>query len=533
MRLRLSAKLLGLLLLGVAFVGAVGATGLVAASSLSAIIDAYADGNVPQLEALSRLSIAIGRATGAATAVENGTLEAEVHRAALALVAEQAAEASDAARALEATRRASGVGGTEIATALAAWSRDLAKLETATLVRREAAAAGKFAEEAGAQHEVTASFEQLRRDAQRLLELLGTSAAATRAGADALQAHASASEVSARRWIVSAFAVAALALVVAGVLLIRGIRRALASAVDAAERIARGDLREAVAVTSRDELGDLQHAMRRMAEKLASVIAKVRGGAGSLAAAASQVSTTSQALSQGTGEQASSVEETSALLEEMNASISTNATASKQTEAMASEGARNAQESGKAVAETVEAMKAIADRISIVEEIAYQTNLLALNAAIEAARAGEHGKGFAVVAAEVRKLAERAQHAAKEIGTLATSSTEVAERSGRLLTELVPGIQRTAELVQEVAGASREQAQGVSSVQRAMSEVDAVTQRNASAAEELASTAEEMATQAGALEQMVGFFRAGADVAPPVALLPVRNGAGRRHVDAA
>ena len=217
----------------------------------------------------------------------------------------------------------------------------------------------------------------------------------------------------------------------------------------------------------------------------------------------------------------------------MSGSISKTAENSRRMEETAVKGATDAEEGGRAVQETVGAMRAIAQRIAIIEEIAYQTNLLALNAAIEAARAGEHGRGFAVVAAEVRKLAERAQHAAKEIGTLATSSTDVAERSGRLLTELVPGIQRTALLVQEVAGASREQAQGVSSVQRAMSEVDSVTQRNASAAEELASTAEEMAAQAQALEQMVGFFRAGADVSPPVPLLPVRYGAGKRHADAA
>jgi methyl-accepting chemotaxis protein len=151
-------------------------------------------------------------------------------------------------------------------------------------------------------------------------------------------------------------------------------------------------------------------------------------------------------------------------------------------------------------------MKSIAEKISIIEEIAYQTNLLALNAAIEAARAGEHGRGFAVVATEVRKLAERAQKAAKEIGELAGSSVKVAERSGVLIAELVPAIRKTADLVQEVAAASQEQSAGVGQVSKAMSQVDAVTQRNASAAEELSSTAEEMSSQAEALLQIIGFF---------------------------
>jgi len=170
-------------------------------------------------------------------------------------------------------------------------------------------------------------------------------------------------------------------------------------------------------------------------------------------------------------------------------------------------GARDAEESGRAVTETMEAMKAIAEKITIIQEIAYQTNLLALNAAIEAARAGEHGKGFAVVATEVRKLAERSQIAAKEVGSLASSSVRVAERSGMLLGELVPAIQKTAELVQEVAAASNEQSTGVMQMNKAMTQVDQVTQRNASAAEELASTAEEMASQAEALQQLMAFFR--------------------------
>jgi methyl-accepting chemotaxis protein len=289
-------------------------------------------------------------------------------------------------------------------------------------------------------------------------------------------------------------------------LVTRSVTRPVSVAVAAAERIARGDLTHVIEASSTDEVGRLLAAMKAMKENLAQTIGEVRVGADALVGASAQVSATAQTLSQGTGEQAASVEETTSSLEEMSASITQNAESSRQTEQLAKEGARDAEESGRAVGETVDAMKAIAQRIGIIEEIAYQTNLLALNAAIEAARAGEHGKGFAVVATEVRKLAERAQKAAKEIGALAGSSVKVAERSGKLITELVPVIRKTADLVQEVAATSLEQSAGVAQVSKAMGTVDQVTQRNASAAEELSSTAEEMSAQAEGLQRLVAFF---------------------------
>jgi methyl-accepting chemotaxis protein len=268
-----------------------------------------------------------------------------------------------------------------------------------------------------------------------------------------------------------------------------------------------GDLTKRLDAAAGGEIGEAARLFNNFMGNLAQVIGQVREAAGGLASASAQVSSSAQTLSQGTSEQAASVEETTTSLEQMNASITQNAENSRQMEQMALRGAKDVEQSGRAVTESVEAMKTIAEKITIIEEIAYQTNLLALNAAIEAARAGEHGKGFAVVATEVSKLAERSQRAAQEINALAGSSVRVAERSGELLRELVPAIQRTAELVQEVATASREQSAGVEQVNRAMTHVDQVTQRNASAAEQLSSTAEEMASQAENLKQLMSFFQ--------------------------
>jgi len=287
----------------------------------------------------------------------------------------------------------------------------------------------------------------------------------------------------------------------------RIITRSLLEAVRVANELSQGNLTVGVEVYNEDETGQMLQALKDMSGRLSQTLSEVKNLASALVAAAAQIASSAASLSEGTSEQAASIEETTSSLEQMSASIAQNAENSRQMEQMAVKGARDSEESGTAVRKSVSAMKQIAGKISIIEEIAYQTNLLALNAAIEAARAGEHGRGFAVVATEVRRLAERSQTAAQEISGLATSSVGVAERSGMLLQELVPAIKKTAEMVQEVSSSSREQASGVTQINKAMTSVDKVTQRNASSAEELSSTAEELAAQSEALQQLMGFFR--------------------------
>ena len=257
--------------------------------------------------------------------------------------------------------------------------------------------------------------------------------------------------------------------------------------------------------------GQVKDNANSTAENLTRVLGEVRASADALTGAANQVSATAQSLSQAASEQAASVEETSSQIDVMSASISQNSDNAKVTDGMATKTSKEAIDGGGAVSQTVTAMKQIAAKIGIVDDIAYQTNLLALNAAIEAARAGEHGKGFAVVAAEVRKLAERSQEAAKEIGELASNSVTTAERAGKLLDAIVPSIQKTSELVQEIAAASSEQSESVIQIGGAMGQLSKATQQNASASEQLAATSEELSGQAQQLQQSVAFFNTGDD----------------------
>jgi len=310
-----------------------------------------------------------------------------------------------------------------------------------------------------------------------------------------------------RQGILIVLAISTIVLVISSILLNRRITAPLRKAVNFCEAISAGDLTARIEIKSDDEIGQLLTSMRSMREKLKGFVANVKSSSDALASASEQVSGTALSLSQGASVQASSVEQTSASIEEMGASINQNSENARVTDGIASESSKAAKEGGESVIATTRAMQNIAEKISIIEDIAYQTNMLALNAAIEAARAGEHGKGFAVVAAEVRKLAERSQVAASEIGELTGESVKVAERAGQLLEKMLPDIARTADLVQEISAASGEQADGVGQISSAMQQLDHVTQQNAAASEELAATSQEMRSQAHSLLDVISFFQ--------------------------
>ncbi len=315
---------------------------------------------------------------------------------------------------------------------------------------------------------------------------------------------------AATRASVTTFSAAAVVLgIVFGMVITRAMSRNLVRSVEFAKQITSGDLTRSLDIKQGDEVGQLAHALNDMTLTMKRVISDVHHASDTVAAGSQQLSANSEQMSQRTTEQAASAEEASSSIEEMNATIRQNADNAHQTEQIAIKSSHDAQESGKAVRETVGAMKEIAARTSIIEEIARQTNLLALNAAIEAARAGEHGKGFAVVAAEVRKLAERSQVAAGEINRLSGSSVEIAERAGEMLDKLVPDIQRTAELVQEISAASREQTTGSDQINNAIQQLNSAIQQNAGSAEEMASTSEELSSQAQELQASVDFFNIG------------------------
>ncbi|WP_232514962.1 methyl-accepting chemotaxis protein [Chromobacterium violaceum] len=275
---------------------------------------------------------------------------------------------------------------------------------------------------------------------------------------------------------------------------------------EVAHRVASGDLTVKLEPRGGDDRSVLA-AMQHMVNRLTGVIEQLRLEAEQLNATSSEVSASAQSLSQSASQQAASLEETSASVEQIAATVSQNSESAHLTDTMASQAALLANCGGEAVSRTVAAIRDISSRIDVIDDIAYQTNLLALNAAIEAAQAGSHGRGFTVVAAQVRKLAERSQDAAREICSLAGGSVDMAEQAGTALGEMLPAIRKTAELVQEIALASQEQSEGLQQINTAVCHLSLATQLSASTSEQLSAASDQLNAQADQLRRMIAYFR--------------------------
>lgn len=287
----------------------------------------------------------------------------------------------------------------------------------------------------------------------------------------------------------------------------RAVLKPLITSTRFAEKMAHGDFSRELDINRMDEIGVLASALNQMVRKLRDVLTEVQSTSKNVASRSEGLSSSAQTMAQGATEQAAAIEEVASSMIQISSNINKNAKNSNETEALSSRAVSEAREGGNAVTQTVDAMRSIAEKISIIEGIARQTNLLALNAAIEAARAGEAGKGFAVVASEVRKLAEHSSTAASEISNLSSSSMAVAEKAGEMLHALIPDIEKTASLVQQIASASNEQKAGAAQINEAMSQFNEVVQQNVSASEEMAATSEDLSDQAEELIGTMDFFR--------------------------
>jgi methyl-accepting chemotaxis protein len=323
------------------------------------------------------------------------------------------------------------------------------------------------------------------------------------------EAQASSSINSYSLFLLVIFATSITLSLIMAVLISRGILQSLQALNHIIDALSNGDLRVKTDLNQKDEIGVLANSLMNMRNQLGNVVTQVRTNSDAFSSASQEISATARSISQSAIEQASGVEETTASIEELSASVKQNSDNAKVTSSIATTAAEEASHGGQAVKKTLEAMKGIADKIGLIEDIAYKTNLLSLNAAIEAARAGEHGKGFTVVAAEVRKLAENSRVTAQEINSLAKNSVKIAEDAGILLEKMVPNIQKTADLVEEISASSEEQAQGISQISQAVNQLDRAAQQNASGSEQLAATAEQLNGQAMQLQQVMAFFKVG------------------------
>jgi methyl-accepting chemotaxis protein len=354
-------------------------------------------------------------------------------------------------------------------------------------------------------------------------------------------------QASARRLLLGLGIMALACGAVFGLLLTRSITRPLARAVGLAQQVASGDLTADIEADSRDEVGELLAALKRMNESLLQTVNQVRAGTETIVSASQQIATGNLDLSARTEQQASALEETASSMEELTGSVRQNADNARQANTLAQSASEIAARGGSVVSEVVQTMesinassKKIGDIIGVIDGIAFQTNILALNAAVEAARAGEQGRGFAVVASEVRNLAQRSAAAAKEIRILIMDSVAKVDAGGRLVTEagatmqeIVQGITRVTDVMAEITSASAEQAMGIEQMNAAITQMDGVTQQNAALVEEAAAAAASMQEQAAILAELVSTFKVEGGHAGQVSRRQLGAGAARLSLSAA
>lgn len=296
-------------------------------------------------------------------------------------------------------------------------------------------------------------------------------------------------------------------MLLAGYITSRSITRPVKKGVEFARAIESGDLTARVNIRQNDEIGELAQSLENMAQKLNEMVSRITISAEHLTLTSKEINSKTNELSSGASHQANSSQEVASSMEQMSSNIQQNSDNSKATEKISKDTAEKSEQIGQAANDSLHSIRNIAEKVTIISDIAYQTNILALNAAVEAARAGEYGKGFSVVASEVKKLAERSRLAAEEIQEYTDTGVSTTEKAQQMISNVMPEIEKTSRLVQEISAASNEQNEGADQVNQALQSLNQVTQGNLELFQGLRNDAGNLSEQADVLKDITGFFR--------------------------